>query len=388
MNIQSPVIARSDITDVAHALRGKVVLITGASGFIGTRLAERLLLECGARPRVLLRNHSRAARLARFDIDRFQIVLGTLADAGAVGNAVSGADVVFHCAYDPGHPEENLDGARILADACLKEGVRLVHVSTISVYEPLKDGSLEETSPTVRSGLPYSENKLDVEECILEAVRTRRLDATVVMPTIVYGPFCKPWTLTPAKQLASGTVLLPENGHGLCNAVHVDDVCQGMIRAAVAPNVKERKYFLSSAEPVTWQEFYNAFAIALDRPGPKGMSRTALEHENSSPLSAAKLLLGDPKRIIRWAPTRALAMWAKDNLSPGMKERVKQVYKIYRRVAPDPVYTPDAQQMSLFSARCRVSIDRARADLGYNPAYTFAQGIGSAAGWARWALSH
>src|SRR6185312_2608220 len=154
---------KEDIADIAEVLRGQTVLVTGASGFIGARLVERLLLECNAKPRVFLRSYSRAARLARFGIDRFEIVLGSLEDSFAIDAAVAGAAIVFHCAYDPGNPTSNVNGVRAIIDACVKHATKLVHVSTISVYEPLQDGNLDENSPTVRAGLPYSENKLDVE---------------------------------------------------------------------------------------------------------------------------------------------------------------------------------------------------------------------------------
>lgn len=386
MDGQKVLPCNEDIADIAAALQGQTVLVTGASGFIGARLIERLLLECDAKPRVFLRSYSRAARLARFDVDRFEIILGSLEDTSAIEKAVAGAAIVFHCAYDPGNPISNVKGAKAIVDACVKHRVRLVHVSTISVYEPLRDGNLDENCPTVRAGLPYSENKLDVEEIVLQAVCNRGLDAVVVMPTIVYGPFCKPWTLSPAKQISSGTVVLPENGEGFCNAVHVDDVCQGMLRAALTPHARGRKYFLSGAEVVTWGAFYKAFSDALHRPPPSVTSRAALERKNSGPFSAIKLLLGDPKRIIRWRITRAVAIWAKNNLSPAMKDSVKALYKAYRRVAPDPVYTPDTQQMALFSAKCRVSIARAHQELKYNPSVNFEQGSRAAAQWAKWAL--
>ena len=80
-----------------------------------------------------------------------------------------------------------------------------------------------------------------------------------------------------------------------------------------------------------------------------------------------KLLLGDPKRIIRWAPTRALAFWAQRTLTPAMKEWVKTTYYRYRRIAPAPVYTPSPQQMALYSAKCRILIAHAKAELGYRP---------------------
>lgn len=386
MNQMVKLKALAGIDDVAGALRGKRVLVTGASGFIGGRLLERLLVECEARPRALLRDYSRAARLARFGLDRVEIAFGSIGDAAALDKAVTECTTVFHCAYDAGNPKGNVAGIKALVAACLKHGARLVHVSTISIYEPLPDGDLDENTPPAQKGTPYGENKLEVEEIVLRAVQDQGLDAVVVMPTIVYGPFSKPWTLAPAKQLLSGTVMLPNNGEGLCSAVHVDDVCQVLIRAAVVPQAKGRKYFASSAEPVTWRDFFEALAVALGRPGPQALPRKDLQRQNVHPLLAVKLLLGDPKRIIRWAPTRALAFWAKDNMTPGMKEMVKSIYKHYRRFAPAPVYTPDTDRMALYSAKCRISIDRARRELGYQPVYDFEKGMVETSGWLQWAM--
>jgi len=376
----------TDIADVAPGLRDRRVLVTGANGFIGTRLVERLLAECQARPRALLRSYSRAARLARFGLDQVEIVIGSLAEPATLARAVDGCTVVFHCAYDRGDLDANRNGMHALIEACSRHRVRLIHVSTFSVYEPLPDGELAEEADPVRSGIPYSETKLDVEGLVLAAVEQGRLDATVIMPTIVYGPNAKGWTLFPASQLKNGTVLLPENGEGLCNAVYVDDVCQALIRAAVAPSARGRRYLISGETPVTWYDFYKAYADALDLAPPQPLPSMELSRRTRNPSGALRLLLGDPKRIVQWGPLRRVAMAAKNGMTPSQKNLVKRVYGIYRRFAPQPVYAPSGQLRQLLSARCRVRIDRARSELGYQPAFDFDRGMLMTGAWLRWAM--
>lgn len=350
-----------DIADVADALRGRKVLVTGGSGFIGGRLIERLVIECGAHPRVLLRNYDRAAKLARFGLDNIEIVIGSLTDPASLGAAVEGCSLVFHCAYERGDLKSNTTGVQAMIDACIAEKARLVHVSSFGVYEPFPNGDLTEDTKPVRSGLPLSETKLDVEETVLQAVQIKGLDATVIMPTLVYGPNSKTWTLLPASQLQSGTVLLPENGQGLCNVVYVDDLCQALIRAGVAPAARGRRYLISGESPVTWFALFKGYADELKVPGPQALDNVEL-------------------------PLIALRLWAKKNVSPSHKALLKKLYGMMYRRGPARIHVESGQLLALYISKCHVRIDRAKAELGYQPAFDLNRAMQTTGAWLRWKL--
>jgi len=242
-------------------LAGKTVLVTGSTGFIGCRLVEKLILEHNVKVRGLVRNFSRAARIARFPID---MPGAHLTDVEALERAIAGCEVVFHCAYDWDLPNENIDGIRNLAEACLRQGVRrMVHVSTMAVYEPLPNGDVTEESPTEPWGWNYKDNKLAIEREILNYVRERNLCATILQPTIVYGPFSKFWTVTPVEMLLTGTVVLPADGLGLCNPVYVDDVVNALILAAERDQAVGERFLISGPKPVMWRDFFGAIESHL-----------------------------------------------------------------------------------------------------------------------------
>jgi len=245
---------------ITSALSESRILITGGTGFIGGRLVERLVQESGARVRVLLRNFARAPYIARFDVDMVQ---ADLTDPGEVEQAMDGCDVVLHCACQTDGSEAaqravNVDGTRNILEAAQRHDVqRVVHVSTINVYGPPKDGDLDETAPRSYSGDVYSDSKVDAEKLVLD--HADRIPVSVVQPTMVYGPSGPAWTTRILNDLKNGRVILVNGGDGLCNPVYVDDMVSGIMRAAVLDGAVGEAFLISGERPVTWRECHGAY---------------------------------------------------------------------------------------------------------------------------------
>jgi nucleoside-diphosphate-sugar epimerase len=362
------------------------ILVTGATGFIGGRLVEKLILYHAASVRALVRDFAHASRLSRFNLE---MVGGGIADAGAVDRAVAGCDTVFHCAHDFSgkNAQQNLDGTRNVAEACLRHRVRrLVHVSTISVYEPLQDGDLDESSPAEPCGWIYPDNKLAIEQMLLNYWKERGLPVVVLQPTIVYGPFAKSWTIKPIKLLRDSRVALPQEG--LCNAVYVDDVVDALILAAGKQQVEGERFLISGAEPVSWREFFGAFERMLGFERVTLMSNEQIEQSKKMTRPAGGIavkfrsLREDPRRIARqvvvWPPVLKLYRLAQSLMG---EEFAKPVAKDW----PAPLFVPEDQLLALYGARTTVKIDKARRLLGYEPTFDFERGMNLTAQYVKWA---
>jgi len=367
------------------ALNNRPVLITGATGFIGGRLVEKLVLEQNTDVRCAVRDYSKAARLARFNIE---MPIASLTDLHELEKAIDGCEVVYHCAYDQTSPQNNIIGARHIAELCLKYDVRLVHVSTISVYEPLPDGDLDESGESIPVGMPYADNKLEVEELILRYANEKGLKAVVLQPTIVYGPFCIPWTASPVNQLSSGIVILPDDGQGLCNPVYVDDVCDAMILAGIKENVTGHRFLISGSERITWGEFYHAFEKILDVQAVTYMTSEDITRMDRSPVSNMKLIISNPKRILQWELARNFAFFIRDHIPQKIKTGLESIYTKFSSITPRPTYLPNNQLLALYSAKCNVKIDKAKSMLGYDSSYDFASGMKLTSEFIRWAFPH
>lgn len=239
-------------------LAGRTVLVTGATGFIGGRLLERLVLEHGVTVRALVRDFRKASRLGRFGVS---LIPGDLTDPAAVRQAAEGSDLIFHCAFgSTGTAEQRraatVDGIRHVVAAALAARVpRLVHLSTLSAYGHLTTEEITEDSPRRKTGVLYADTKLEAEEIVLHAHRRQGLAGAVIQPTVVYGPFGGWWTAGQIDRLRRGRFALADDGAGACNAVYVDDVVQAAFLAAVADDAVGQTFLVSGLEPVTWKEY-------------------------------------------------------------------------------------------------------------------------------------
>jgi nucleoside-diphosphate-sugar epimerase len=387
-----------------RTLANASVLVTGATGFIGGRLVERLILDEGARVRVVLRNFARAPRIARFPVE---MVAADLTDAAALREAAAGCDLIVHCAFGgsgtPGQKRAaTIQGTEAVALAAREARVkRLVHLSTISVYGLPADGDLDERSPRRPCGDEYSDTKLEAEQRVLAHHDKHGLPVAVLQPTIVYGPYSFPWTLMPIAHLKSERVVLVNGGSGFCNAVYIDDVVDAILLAATRDEAVGQAFLVSGAEPVTWRQFYGAFEEMLGLQSTVSLSIEEIEKlrrqerkargtvrqvmrvlRNNPPLRARLLelpALGIPHRWLqRIVPDRVRASLSDrflpaDAAAPGTRPRQK------------PMPLPDEYHTRLFQTRARVRIDKARKLLRYEPRVSFDQGMRLTAQWAAWA---
>ncbi len=182
---------------------GKTVVVTGAGGFIGSHLVERLVAD-GAHVRAMLRYTSRGQRgcldsVAEPVLEHVTVTLGDVRDFDAVREVVRGADAVFHLAaligipYSYEHPQEVIDTNIIgtsnvlLAAKELGKLERVVLTSTSEVYGTALRVPMDEEHP-LQAQSPYSATKIAGDALGLSFHRSFGLPVTIVRPFNAYGP--------------------------------------------------------------------------------------------------------------------------------------------------------------------------------------------------------
>lgn len=380
----SPAMARQD--DIPSLPAGSTALITGATGFVGGRLAERLV-EQGVRVRCLIRSFGQATHLARLPVE---FISGGLGDAEAVARSVDGADYVFHCAYDPRSRKANLEGLEQMIAAAVKRKVKgFVLVSSFSVYEPFPDGVLTEQTRDGDVSWMYARTKLDLEARIFKAVREEGLAACILQPSIVYGPFSKPWTNAPAEMLLTGEVILPDRGEGFCNALYIDDLVDALVLAAQRPEAVGERIIISGPQPVSWAAFFEAVARALQTGRPSYWPADRIAAANHGFMRDLKMVLANPRRliqiIVRWPLARQVLQTGYDALPKPLHDLVTRIYFGGGGRRFGMRYLPDPQALALYSSKARASGEKAGRLLGYRPRYDFERGMRETAAYLNWA---
>lgn len=352
---------------------GARVLVTGASGFIGGRLVERLLSLGAAEIRCPVRSPQSAARLAG---PRVHAVAADLADAARMAELVSGADYLFHCAYDVEQPASNIPILRSLMAACTAASPRrFVLVSSFSVYQPFPDGLLTEQAADGDRTNPYVDVKLTLEQMVLEATRAGRLSGTVIQPAIVYGPRGGVWTSHAAQRLRTGEVVLPDEGEGLCNPVHVDDLVDSMLLAAVRPDAVGERFIITGPDTVTWATFHSELAREIGAPAPVlAPARTIIADLAAPPPRGAKRVV---RRVLRAGRVRRLL-----ERFPALRAPASLLARM-AGLPPRERYLPEQAILQLYLAKATASTRKAERALGYRGRIPFAAGMRETGAWLR-----
>jgi nucleoside-diphosphate-sugar epimerase len=390
---------------VEGAFAGRTVLVTGGTGFIGGRLAERLVLEHGANVRALVRNVAAATRLVRFPVT---VIRGDVTNPSDLASAAQGCDLVFHCAYGTSGSQKhrawvNKEGTRRLLEAARNaKASRAIFLSTLMVYGQTADGDLDETAPRRRFGNPYSDSKLAAERLALNFSRAGALPVTVLQPTAVYGPWGPVWTEKVLQSLKAGRQILINGGDGMANPVYIDDLVSAMLLAAVRDEAVGEAFLVCGEGAITWREMFGRFERMLgdDRRTVDMTPEEALDYwrawQKKQPRlfgEGLRILKGEREIRERIQNTRE-GIWLREMASTVLPESWQQKIKARmagggRPPAPPPRELPihplPPKMIGFFKAKTRVRIDKAKRLLGYQPAFDFATGMDLTERWARWA---
>ena len=243
------------------------VWISGASGFVGRHLAERLLKE-GCRVTCLVRKEGATAeKLRRLGAE---IVRGDLGQPETFRGSLSAVDWVFHvaAAYRDGGTSRdtfwrvNVEGTRALLDFSSREGVkRFVYCSTVGVHGDNPGRPLNEEDPC----LPYEDygkSKLAAEELVAEAFRQTGLETVILRPVGIYGP--GDWRLAKLfASIARKRFVLIGPGRNRYHLTYIDDLVEGFWLCARTAAAAGQTYIIGGGDVPTVAELSREIARQL-----------------------------------------------------------------------------------------------------------------------------
>lgn len=234
-------------------LDGVKTLVTGAGGFIGSHLTERLLSD-GAQVRAFLRydSQNRLGHLGELSSDALgaiEIVRGDLKDPEAVHAAVSGCEIVFHLGaliaipFSYRNPTDyvqtNVVGTLHVLNACRSHGVRrLIQTSTSEVYGTAQFVPITTAHPRYGQS-PYAASKIAADALAESYACAFDLPIIILRPFNTYGPRQSPRAVIPTivAQALAGEVVRLGSTHPTRDFLYVEDTALGFAAAATAPDL-------------------------------------------------------------------------------------------------------------------------------------------------------
>ncbi|MCE5325715.1 MAG: NAD-dependent epimerase/dehydratase family protein [Planctomycetaceae bacterium] len=324
-------------------------LITGATGLLGSHIAEQLV-KGGHKVRALVRRGSDTAFLDSLGVEK---AVGDVTDPASIAAAMQGVDVVYHSAAKVGDwgrwsdfVNITIEGTRNMLDAAKAAGIkRFLHVSSISAYGHLDgEGLVVDESYPLGANLYkwayYSRSKATAEAMAWEYFKRGDVPLTVVKPSWLYGPRDRSSMPRLIRAIRNRKIKLFSGGDNQFNLTYAGNEAEGCILAATTDKALGQMYNLSSDGAITQGQFINRIAKCLGVP----------EITRSVPYGVAK--------------GAAFVMECVGHLTGTAKPPLLTRYGLW-----------------LMGRRCFFSPDKARRELGWQPTVNYDEGIPLSVAW-------
>lgn len=317
---------------------GKRVLVTGAGGFIGSHLTERLV-EAGANVRALVHYNALGTWgwLDHLPLrSEIEVIAGEICDRDSVRQAMQGIEVVFHLAaliaipYSYNAPvsyvRTNVEGTLNVLQVARDHGVeRIVHTSTSEVYGTARYVPIDEGHP-LQGQSPYSASKISADKMVEAFHLSFDLPVVIVRPFNTFGPRQSLRAIIPTiiTQCLAGNTIRLGNLHPTRDLNYITDIVEGFILSVSEPKATGRTINLGSGREISIYELVQLIARIINQ----SINIEGDEHRVRPEKSEVERLLADNTLA------RTLLGWKQIvSLEEGLKrtiEWIRQNLKKYR----------------------------------------------------------
>ena len=307
------------------------ILVTGASGFVGRHIVQRLC-DAGFRVKALVR------QIPTRDFDSsVELVIADL-NQSYYATSLQGVTAVVHAALTDNLADEPR-ATSTLFHLSARAGVRkFIHLSSIAVYGNPPSGVITEETAPIPSPDAYSRTKLEIEEALQADLKG--VEVTVLRLGCVYGPGGGWWTGALVDQMLHGKLILVNQGTGIANLVHVSDVARMVLLALQRSGGPFEIFNVTDGTPVAWSRYFAELEQVI------GVQATV-------PMSAAEA----HEHSRKW-------------LKPSLARR------ILRRITRTPmIYPLDDRGIGNFASRAVYSNQKAAGVFNFTPEYDLENGM-------------
>lgn len=387
------------------------VFLTGASGFIGARIAECLAVTGGAQVHALIHRFGTAgaARVAR--LAGVRMFYGDLRDPKAIQQAAEGCAYFIHCATGTSGNRRvqeaiTVEGTRHVLEAARRaKAERVVYFSSASVHGPARSSLIQEDHPFT-GDFPYARMKIQAEAVVAEYATRQRVPVVVLRPTCVWGPCSPNWTVAAVELIRQERAFLPLEGRGVANAVYIDNLVDAVWLALTTREAIGEALLINDDEPLTWGELYGGYARRLGVPlhfvsAPPGVAELWRVSFHNAGVILRDAMQGRTRagiQLLREAYTHIpLAKGLLAVVPEGIKGRLKQYVTDRELVAGAASASPPSSSdllpcdvlprptWELYASQGRYANAKAKRLLGWRPRVPFQEAMARTCQWLSYA---